>query len=208
MPLFHWEGELGFAHGITYPPLAFEEKKMTFLTGKSGCGKSTLLRLLNRTLLPARGEILFRGRPAGELPVLDYRRQVLLAPQQVFLFDDTIARNFEEYYAMRGEPGITRAEMRDFLSVCCADLFLDSPCAILSGGERQRVFLSIYLSARPQVLLLDEPTAALDEKTARALLGNLKAFCRERGMTVICVCHSSSLVEEFADEEIRLGERE
>ena len=52
-----------------------------------------------------------------------------------------------------------------------------------------------------------EPTAALDEVTAREFLGNLKAACRQRGTTVVCVCHSRSLVDEFADEEIRLEAR-
>ena len=207
MPLLRSEEGLAFSNLITYPSMEFHQQKMTFLTGKSGCGKSTFLRMLNRTLLPSRGEIYYKGDPISRLPALEYRRQVMLAPQQVFLFEGTVAQNFEKFYGMRGERGIDRVEMGRFLRVCAMEVPLDTDCGVLSGGERQRVFLAIYLSCVPPVLLLDEPTAALDEKTARALLGNLKEFCREQGTTVVCVCHSSSLVEEFADQVIRLGER-
>ena len=76
----------------------------------------------------------------------------------------------------------------------------------LSGGERQRVFLAIFLSAMPKVLLLDEPTAALDEQTSETLLHNLKQFCSQNNISVVCVCHNGELVRQFADQEIRLGE--
>ena len=207
MPLLHSEEGLAFSNLITYPSMEFDQNKMTFLTGKSGCGKSTFLRMLNRTLLPSRGEIYYDGTPISRLPVLEYRRQVMLVPQQVFLFEGTVAQNFQRFYAMRGEKGPDRVEMGEFLQVCSIQLPLDTDCGVLSGGERQRVFLAIYLSCLPRVLLLDEPTAALDEKTARSLLANLKAFCGRRQITMVCVCHSSGLVEEFADEVIRLGEK-
>lgn len=83
---------------------------------------------------------------------------------------------------------------------------LSANCATLSGGERQRVFLAIFLSAMPKVLLLDEPTAALDEQTSETLLYNLKQFCSQNNISVVCVCHNGELVRQFADQEIRLGE--
>lgn len=207
MCLLHVSAGTEFRDLVRYPEIRIRENRMTFITGPSGCGKSTLLRLLNATALPDRGSVEYQGRPLGGLPVLDYRKQVLLAPQQVYLVEGTVADQFAFFYAARGEACVSRGEMVNALEICCMPLSPDDSCANLSGGERQRVFLAIYLSARPKVLLLDEPTAALDEGTARQLLGRVKDACRQRGTTVVCVCHSRPLSDEFADEEIRLEAR-
>lgn len=207
MCLLHVSAGTEFQDLVRYPEISIRENSMTFITGPSGCGKSTLLRLLNATVLPTAGRIEYQGSPLGGLPVLDYRKQVLLAPQQVYLCEGNVADQFAFFYGARGQECVSRAEMVNALEICRMPLSPEDSCANLSGGERQRVFLSIYLSARPKVLLLDEPTAALDEVTAREFLGNLKAACRQRGTTVVCVCHSRSLVDEFADEEIRLEAR-
>lgn len=74
----------------------------------------------------------------------------------------------------------------------------------MSGGERQRVFLAIFLSMASNVLLLDESTAALDDKTSDELLQNLRQFCNQKSITVICVSHSSHSVELFADNVINM----
>lgn len=207
MCLLHVSAGTEFQDLVRYPEIRIRENLMTFITGPSGCGKSTLLRLLNATALPAKGTITYEDTPLSELQVLHYRRRVLLVPQQVYLCEGTVADQFAFFYAARGEKCVDREGMEQALRDCCINLSPSDSCANLSGGERQRVFLAIYLSTRPRVLLLDEPTAALDEHTARALMGNLKTACRQRGTTVVCVCHSRPLVDEFADEEIRLEAR-
>lgn len=121
-------------------------------------------------------------------------------------FDGTIRENFDLFYDMREEKQPLDEDVQRFLSICCADFPLSANCATLSGGERQRVFLAIFLSAMPKVLLLDEPTAALDEQTSETLLHNLKQFCSQNNISVVCVCHNGELVRRFADQEIRLGE--
>lgn len=148
----------------------------------------------------------YRSKPLEDYPVLDYRKEVMLVPQQVFLFDGTIRENFDLFYDMREEKQPLDEDVQRFLSICCADFPLSANCATLSGGERQRVFLAIFLSAMPKVLLLDEPTAALDEQTSETLLHNLKQFCSQNNISVVCVCHNGELVRRFADQEIRLGE--
>ena len=130
----------------------------------------------------------------------------LHAKLQVFLFDGTIRENFDLFYDMREEKQPLDEDVQRFLSICCADFPLSANCATLSGGERQRVFLAIFLSAMPKVLLLDEQTAALDEQTSETLLHNLKQFCSQNNISVVCVCHNGELVRRFADQEIRLGE--
>ena len=195
---------MSLGDAVSYPELDFEENTFSFIAGKSGCGKSTYLRMLNRTVLPTEGHIIYDGSEAGTYPVLEYRRSVLLVPQEVFLFDGSIRDNFRRYADVRGTEPASDEEMRSLMKVCCADFDLGTDCRNLSVGERQRVFLSVFLSFMPRVLMLDEPTAALDEKTAFNVLSNIKVFCRENGITVICVCHSETLIDGFADTAVRL----
>ena len=91
---------------------------MTFITGPSGCGKSTLLRLLNATVLPTAGRIEYKGSPLGGLPVLDYRKQVLLAPQQVLSVRGQCGRPVRLFLGARGEECVSRAEMVNALEIC------------------------------------------------------------------------------------------
>lgn len=206
MELFSSKEGLCFQQLITYPEIKINADCFSFITGKSGCGKSTYLRMLSATLSAPDGQIFYRSKPLEDYPVLDYRKEVMLVPQQVFLFDGTIRENFDLLYDMREEKQPLDEDVQRFLSICCADFPLSANCATLSGGERQRVFLAIFLSAMPKVLLLDEPTAALDEQTSETLLHNLKQFCSQNNISVVCVCHNGELVRRFADQEIRLGE--
>lgn len=195
---------LRFQELITYPQIRMEENRFTFITGESGSGKSTYLKLLNKTLLPSAGEVRYRGQNIREGNTLELRRRVLLVPQEVFLFDGTIRDNFAAYYASREETPPGDDLIRSVLQVCCADFPLEAQCAVLSGGERQRVFQAIFLSLAPDVLLLDEPTAALDETTGRQLLGNIKGFCSQRKITGVVVSHNDELTRQFADQIIEL----
>ena len=206
MEILQSQRGLQFIPTITYPDIAITEGKFTFLTGESGCGKSTYLRLLNATVLPIAGNIQYRGAAIDiGMDIIEYRRKVVLTPQEVYLFDGTIETNFRNYYKMREESVPERAKMQEFLRVCCSLYPLDTLCDTLSGGERQRVFMAIFLSFNPEVLLLDEPTSALDEQTAKRMLTNLKSHCKTQDITVVAVCHSDELVRQFADIQIDLG---
>lgn len=204
MDIFHSDSTLQFAGFLSFPDISIPARALTFLTGKSGSGKSTYLRLLNATVLPSRGTILYRGKPIPEWPVLPYRREVLLAPQRDFLYDGTVRENFARFYGMREEAVPSDETIQEFLTLCCSDCSPDSLCTPLSGGEKQRVFLALFLSCQSPVLLLDEPTSALDEQTARRFFTRLKAYLAAHDMTVVCVCHSPELVREFQDHEVRL----
>lgn len=205
--LLRSDSDLQFQGFLDFPQMSFAAGDFSFLAGPSGSGKSTYLHLLNRTALPSRGEILFRDKPQQEYPVLDYRRKVLLAPQNVYLKDATIAENFQMFYRARGDAAPEDKVMREALELCLADFDPEDSTRTLSGGESQRVFLAIFLSSQPEVLLLDEPTAALDENTATTLLENLKGFTTTHDITVICVSHSENLIEKFSDHTVRLEER-
>lgn len=195
---------LCFMDFIWYPDIEIQENKVTFICGKSGCGKSTLLKLLNATLTPSEGKIFFNEDNIEKLDTIQYRRNVLLVSQEIYLFDESIKENFNIYYKSRDTKLIEDKEILFYLSLCCADFPLDTSCSTLSGGEKQRVFLAICLSFCPKVLMLDEPTSALDPKTAEDLLLNIKTFCTRNNITLVIICHDQILVDTFADKIINL----
>jgi putative ABC transport system ATP-binding protein len=199
--------DLSFLDFIAYPPLTIECGKATFICGESGCGKSTLLRLLNATLSPSSGQILYKGNSIASMNTITLRREVLLVAQAVYLFDGTIRENFEQFYNYCEKPCISEEKMKAYLLLSCADFSLNASCETMSGGERQRVFLAICISFLPEVLMLDEPTSALDEATSDRLFTQLKEFCKNNHITLITVCHNQNLTDTFADCIITLEKR-
>lgn len=200
---------LEFAGTIRYPRIALAADAFAFLVGESGCGKSSYLRLVNGTARPTAGSILIKGADASEIPPLERRRRALLVPQEVFLLDASVRDNFIFYYENRGDPVPGEPAMKAALELCCAGpILLDADCASLSGGERQRVFQAIFLSFPDwELLLLDEPTAALDEAVEHAYFENVRDLCARRGAAALIVSHSHAAVEAFATDVIELAPR-
>ncbi|MEA5084632.1 MAG: energy-coupling factor ABC transporter ATP-binding protein [Lachnospiraceae bacterium] len=196
---------VNFQNILKYSNIKIEENKTTFISGKSGTGKSTLLKILNASVPVDSGEIFYNGKPIDKHNTIMLRKEVMLASQNVFLFDDTIENNFLEYYRYRETTPPDIKKMQEYLNICAANFSLDAMCSQLSGGERQRVFIAICLSFMPRVLMLDEPTSALDGQTANELIKNLKSYCKENKITLISICHDKNLVEQYADEVINLN---
>ena len=203
MALFDLQG-VAVQDFAAYPDLEIEAGRVTFFCGASGSGKSTLLRLLNGVTSATRGHVSYRDKQIETYEPTALRREVLLVGQSVYLFDGTIRENFSEFHAYRDLPAPDEATMRAYLDLCVAPFPLESVCNLLSGGERQRVFLAICLSFGPKVLLLDEPTSALDEATARALMGQITAHCKEKGITLLVVSHDRAIAAKYAEDTIFL----
>jgi ATP-binding cassette subfamily B protein len=173
--------------------------KICAIVGSSGTGKSTLSDLLLRFYDPDSGSISIDAHDLRDLRLHDLRREVALVEQTPFLFRATIRENIA--YA---KPGAMLGEIRACASNAAIDDFIQSlpqgydtivgerGCTI-SAGERQRIALARALLRDPSILILDEPTAALDPASesavARALAKTL------RGRTVIVITHRVSLVE-------------
>jgi len=203
MALFTFKN-VEFKDIIKYPDLNIEPRGTTFICGESGSGKSTLLKLLNGVLSPTVGEITYAGKNITEFDPIELRREVLLIGQSVYLFDKSIRDNFYAYYAYRGQDTISGAGMEHYLEICSVNLPLNSMCNVLSGGERQRVFLAINISFGAKVLMLDEPTGALDDKNANTLMQNIMSHCNENEMTLLVVSHDKSIAELYAERVIYL----
>jgi putative ABC transport system ATP-binding protein len=178
---------------------------MTFIRGESGCGKSSLLQLLNGILSTDKGTITYNNKNITEYDSVKLRTELLLCGQTVYLFDASIQENFRMYYQYRGLPCPDKQYIKEYLHICCLDFPLDTLCTSMSGGERHRVFIAVCLSLMPKVLMLDEPTAALDHENANLLAANLKQYAADKEITLIIVCHDQSIVQEYADDIIDIN---
>jgi len=167
------------------------------LVGPSGCGKSTLLDLLGGLTAPTSGRILLDGRPI-EGPARD--RGIVF--QQYALFPwRTAAQNVEFGLDIAGLKATQRREIaRHYLDLVGLTAFADRYPHELSGGMKQRVAIARSLAYDPEVLLMDEPFAALDAQTRETLQGELLRIWRATGKTIIFITHG-------IDEAVVLGQR-
>jgi putative ABC transport system ATP-binding protein len=170
----------------------------TAVVGPSGSGKSTLLRLLNRLADPDEGTVRFHGDDVRELDPLELRRRVGLVPQLPAPVPGTVADNVLFGPRLHGEEVDPEPPLR------LAGLdpsFADRDASRLSVGEQQRVMLARALALEPEVLLLDEPTAALDEDAKQAVEDALAGL---PGVALVLVTHERAQAERLADRIIRL----
>jgi NitT/TauT family transport system ATP-binding protein len=167
------------------------------IVGPSGCGKSTLLHLIAGLHQQTSGEVLVDGKPV-QGPGTDR----ILIFQELGLFPWlTVGQNVEFGMKMKGVSKAEREEQtRRYLRLVHLSQFKDSYTHQLSGGMRQRVALARALATEPDVLLMDEPFAALDAQTRDLLHDELERIWAETGRTIIFVTHN-------VREAIRLGDR-
>jgi putrescine transport system ATP-binding protein len=169
------------------------------LLGPSGCGKTTLLRMLAGFETPDEGRILLDGRDiAGVLP---HRRPVNMMFQNYALFPHLCVRDNIAFGLKRA--GMPRSEIDSRVAEMVALVKLDGlekrKPDQLSGGQKQRVALARSLARRPQVLLLDEPLAALDKKLRESTQLELMELQRRLGMTFVIVTHDQDEAMTVAD---------
>ncbi|MCS7048959.1 MAG: ABC transporter ATP-binding protein/permease [Verrucomicrobiae bacterium] len=179
------------------------------LIGPSGAGKSTLLSLLLRFYDPQEGRVMVDGQDIREFQYRSLRRQIAVVPQEPVLFSATVAENIAY-----GRPEASREEICEAARLAGADEFIaklpqgyDTPVgergSLLSGGQRQRLALARAFLKRAPILILDEPTTALDAETEAAVLASLERL--REGRTVLVVAHRLSTVQS-ADELLVLQE--
>jgi iron(III) transport system ATP-binding protein len=173
--------------------------KFFTLLGPSGCGKTTLLRMLAGFVVPESGRVWFGDRDVTSLPA--HKRGVGMVFQDYALFPDRSAlANVMYGLEARGVPGAAaRERSRRMLDrVGLASLAERSP-ATLSGGQRQRVAMARALVIDPQLLLLDEPLAALDVKLRVELRAMVRELQLESGITTVFVTHDQEEALALSD---------
>jgi tungstate transport system ATP-binding protein len=161
------------------------------LVGPSGSGKSTLLRLLNFLEPPDRGSIEFAGAkfaPGLEMP-LEMRRRVTTVFQRPMLLDRSVWDNVTFGLRLRGQRDAAQSVQQAIEQVGLVELARQR-ARTLSGGEAQRVALARAMVLRPDVLLLDEPTANLDPYNVGLIEGIAQNMNQEQGTTLVLVTHN------------------
>jgi putative ABC transport system ATP-binding protein len=158
------------------------------IQGPSGSGKTTLARALATLVETDDGTVLLDGQDAREIPPTQFRTRVAFLAQQPAMFAGTVRANLGAGPALHGKS-LGDAQARQLiLAVGLDESMLPREARTLSGGEKQRVALARALANAPDVLLLDEPTAALDPDAGERIVALLRTLSA-RGLSVVMVTH-------------------
>ena len=159
------------------------------IQGPSGSGKSTLVRVLSTLLEMDEGSVLLDGCDVHEIGPSQFRTRVAFLAQQPAMFDGTVLANLGAGPLLRGKP-LEAEQARELIAAVGLDeSMLAREARTLSGGEKQRVALARALANGPEVLLLDEPTAALDPDSGGRIVALLRDL-HARGLSVVMVTHA------------------
>ena len=208
-----YEGPAELLTVINNLDLVIEQGEALAITGASGSGKSTLLHLLGTLDIPSRGELLFNGRNLPELT--DDAKAVVRNREIGFVFQfHHLLPEFStiENVAMQAIiGGVTKKEAferaSEMLQLVGLGGRLEHKVTTLSGGERQRAAIARAILMRPSVLLADEPTGNLDERTGESVGELLLRLNDELGMTLVVVTHNPELSDIMRRRlELRAGE--
>jgi len=169
------------------------------VVGPNGAGKSTLLLALARLIRAERGRILFNGQQVQAESDTAHRRRLALVLQDALLFDLSVYENVAIGLRFR-KVGKKKIEPRvnTWLERLGIAHLRDRRASQISGGEAQRVSLARALVLEPELLLLDEPFAALDPPTRIRLLDDLRAILPKTGTTVIFITHNLDEAQRLA----------
>ena len=161
------------------------------VVGPNGAGKSTLLLTLARLLKPSQGDILYEGKSLNQWDELEYRRRISFVFQSPLLMDMTVEQNVALGLKFRGTPKEeTRERTWKWMKQLGVESLAKRRAGQLSGGEAQRVSLARAFVLEPELLLLDEPFAALDPPTHAKLLEDLSTILKQDHRTAVFVTHN------------------
>jgi iron complex transport system ATP-binding protein len=200
--------EFGYAGGVPVlrgVDVELAAGRLVALLGPNGAGKSTLLRVLSGWLRPDRGTLRCAGAALLELPVRERARRVALVPQslaslpRVSVADFVLGGRYVHRSGAFGASHADRAVVAQALSDC--DLAAEGARLLdeLSGGQRQRALLARALAQQAALLLVDEPTNALDPEHQLGVFDLLERLARS-GRAVAVVTHDMNLASQYADE--------
>ena len=184
--------------------LTVDYGEMTAIIGNSGSGKSTFLNMLGGLDRPSAGRLLVDGKDLfklGERELVEYKLRTV-----GFVWQNN-ARNLLPYLTatqnvmmpmLFGGEHKRRQRALELLDMVNMGHRKNSRLSALSGGEQQRIAIAIALANHPRLLLADEPTGAVDQKTSSAILDMLRAINRESGLTIVIVTHDQLLAKKVS----------
>ena len=192
------DGEFDALHNVSFK---IEAGESIGLVGRTGSGKTTLVDLILRTYNVPDGTVFIDGHDVNTVPIRDIRAGCAYVPQDNFLFSDTIANNIG--FAVEDKKGdnIVKAavmadvdgNIREFSKGY--DTILGERGVTVSGGQKQRISIARALLKDAPILILDDSVSAVDTKTERTILQNLRAA--RQGKTTILIAHRISTIEQM-----------
>ena len=184
--------------------------KVLAVTGPSGAGKTTLLRAISGLTAWHRGSVTLDGAPPETLGWPTFRRRVPFVSQRATMFTGSVHENLARPFSYRTAKSSldVAAANRLLLRLGFEDGVLKRSAREMSAGEQQRVALVRGLLLNPDVLLLDEPTAALDEAAVLRVETLLLETAEKRGLSVLLVTHDLSQIERLSAAHVRIESKE
>ena len=186
--------------------LTFEEGDFIGIIGHTGSGKSTLIQMLNGLLRPTSGHVYIDGDDIwddrSKLREKRFKVGLVLQYPEYQLFEETVRKDIafgpKNLGLSEDEINSRVAEAADFLKI--PEKLLDRSPFDLSGGEKRRAAIAGVLAMRPEVLVLDEPTAGLDPRGRREILDVISNYHKAEKKTIILVSHSMDDVARYASK--------
>lgn len=192
---------------LDIPSLQFEKGKVYSIIGPNGAGKTTLLNIMAFLLTPSHGSLKFDGKDVDRTDMHRLRLEVTLVHQNPFLYSTSVESNVAYGLRVRKMPKREIKErVEEALIAVGLPGFEKRAAKELSGGEAQRVVLARACVLRPKVLLLDEPSAHVDEENISAVEGVIKELCRLYATTVILTTHNFFQATKLSDQLVTMRE--
>lgn len=177
--------------------VGFSSGEYVSIVGPSGSGKSTFLKLCCHLISPTEGRVLLNGRDMLEENPVELRKKVSYCFQTPSLFGDTVAENLAFPFGIRSQKMNKERVSALFSLFHMEESYLVHDVKNLSGGEKQRIALIRTLLFKPEILLLDEVTSALDAENAEIVEKAILSLNRE-GVTVLWVTHNAVQSRKYA----------
>lgn len=174
------------------------------IIGPSGSGKSSLFRLLNLLISPTQGQIFYKNKNIQEYAPTELRHRVSYILQKPYLFGNTVKENLlYPYQLLNQKPDFE--EINSYLTkVKLSETILEKKNTTLSGGEQQRIALIRSLLIKPEIILLDEVTAALDEENTLLLEKLIINEQQTHNITLLFITHSNAQAKRLAKKILYL----
>lgn len=191
---------------VDHVDLEIESGSFVGIIGHTGSGKSTLIQHLNGLLKPTEGSILLDGKDIwaekAQMRQVRFRVGLVFQYPEYQIFEETVAKDiaFGPRNMGLAEEEVQARVKETAAIVGLSDGILEQSPFLLSGGQKRRVAIAGVMAMRPEVLILDEPTAGLDPRGREEILEEIKAYRRQTGATILLVSHSMEDVARHAQQ--------